>query len=91
MPCLVGCIGLMFPRLVLFILWLFTSVPAEVFQGWVWPLLDFLVMPYTTLAYIISHYWLGGMTGGGIIILVIGVLLDIGLLGGTASSTSKQD
>jgi hypothetical protein len=49
------------------------------------PLLGFLFLPATTLAYAIAQNELGGLNGLGIIVVLIGLAIDIGLLGGGAS------
>ena len=51
--CFIALLGLLAPRIVFFLLWLFT--PAFVlapFAGiWIWPLLGIILLPTTTLAY----------------------------------------
>jgi hypothetical protein len=73
------------PRIVLFILWLFTNYLSRAFDGFVLPLLGFLFLPATTLAYAIAQNELGGVNGLGLIVVLIGLAVDIGLLGGGAS------
>lgn len=91
MPCLIVILCLMCPRLVLACLWLFTKFPAEVFEGRLWPVLGFFFMPVTTLAYMGAKLWAGGVdTGWGIAMIVIGVVIDLGIIGGSRSD-SKDD
>jgi len=73
------------PRIVLFILFLFTNYLNRAFDGFVLPFLGFLFLPATTLAYAIAQNELGGLNGLGIIVVLIGLAVDIGLLGGGAS------
>jgi hypothetical protein len=73
------------PRIVLFILWLFTNYLNRAFDGFVLPFLGFLFLPATTLGYAIAQNELGGLNGLGIIVVLIGLAIDIGLLGGGAS------
>ncbi len=73
------------PRIVLFILWLFTSYLSRAYDGFVLPFLGFLFLPATTLAYAIAQNELGGVNGLGLIVVLIGLAVDIGLLGGGAS------
>jgi len=73
------------PRIVLFVLWLFTNYLSRAFDGFVLPFLGFLFLPATTLAYAIAQNELGGLNGLGIIVVLIGLAVDIGLLGGGAS------
>ena len=80
MPCLIGCAALMAPRILLFCLWAFTGYCKAAFIGWFWPLMGFLFMPYTTLAYLWAMVANGSISGGWIIIMVIAILLDLGSL-----------
>ncbi len=86
MPCLLALAGLFFPRLVLAILFLFTGYLGSAYQTVLWPVLGFLLMPFTTLAYAIAMNEMGGMSGGGVVVVVLGVLLDLGSSGGAAAS-----
>ena len=72
------------PRIVLFILWLFSEYLARAYETWVWPTLGFFFLPATTLAYAIARNELGGLNGLGVIVVLVGVAVDIGLLGGGA-------
>ena len=85
MCCVLILLGLFTPRIVLFILWLFTNYLSRAYDGFVLPLLGFLFLPATTLAYAIAQNELGGVNGLGIIVVLIGLAVDIGLLGGGAS------
>ncbi|RCL52358.1 MAG: hypothetical protein DBW85_06650 [Synechococcus sp. MED-G71] len=81
--CLIGLLGLIAPRVVFLLLWLFT--PAFVllpFQGlWLVPLLGLILLPTTTLAYCWA-FTLGGVSSfSGIFVLAVGLLIDLGLLG----------
>ena len=80
MPCLVTLFGFFMPRLVMAFLLVFTRWFSTSFNTFIWPLLGFLFMPYTTLAYMISMVFNGGQLAGGYIVLVIiAVMLDLGL------------
>ncbi|MEX2047098.1 MAG: hypothetical protein WEE03_08030 [Chloroflexota bacterium] len=72
------------PRIVLFILWLFTDYLSRAFESWPLPMLGFLFLPATTLAYAIAQNEFGGLNGIGLIVLLIGFAVDVGLLGGGA-------
>ncbi|HVS10278.1 MAG TPA: hypothetical protein VMS76_10430 [Planctomycetota bacterium] len=87
MPCLLGCVALAFPRIALVLVWLF--VPGYIggaFTSLLWPVLGFIFLPLTTLVYawaINSH---GAIDGLFLVALIVAVLVDLGLLGGGASS-----
>ncbi|MFM1889497.1 MAG: hypothetical protein ACO3Y3_03830 [Phycisphaerales bacterium] len=86
MPCLIALAGLFFPRLVLAVLFLFTGYLGAAYQTVLWPVLGFILMPFTTLAYAVAMNSMGGMSGGGVVLVVIGVLLDLGSSGGAAAA-----
>ena len=84
MCCVFVLLAFFTPRIVLFILWLFSDYLARAYETWVWPTLGFFFLPATTLAYAIARNELGGLNGLGVIVVLVGVAVDIGLLGGGA-------
>ncbi|MBM4105109.1 MAG: hypothetical protein FJ257_02205 [Phycisphaerae bacterium] len=86
MPCLLAILGVFFPRVVLAILFLFTNYLGAAFGTWVWPLLGFFLLPFTTLAAAVAWNELGGATPAGVVLIVLGALLDLGAVGGAAKS-----
>jgi len=88
MGCLFAVMALITPRFVVFVLWLFTHYLATAYGGWFWPTLGFFVAPTTTLAYAVARNDLstanGSITAAGTLVIVVGVLIDIGLIGGGA-------
>ena len=84
MCCLLVLLAFFTPRIVLFLLFLFSSYLTRAFDTWLWPTLGFFFLPATTLAYAIAQNEFGGLNGLGIVVLVIGIAVDIGLLGGGA-------
>jgi hypothetical protein len=82
--CVLILLAFFTPRIVLFILWLFTDYLSRAFEGWVLPTLGFFFLPATTIAYAIAQNELGGLTGLGLIVVIIGLAVDVGLLGGGA-------
>lgn len=78
-PFLLLLLGFFFPRLVVVLLYLFTSWWSNAFDSILWPILGFLFMPLTVLWYGVSEaYFPGNIQTIG---LVIAVLLDLGLIG----------
>jgi hypothetical protein len=52
MPCLVGCLALAFPRLALFLVWLFGGgYLGRAYDSWIFPVLGFFFLPTTTLVF----------------------------------------
>jgi hypothetical protein len=80
--CLLILLALVGPRLVLFLLWLFTNYLSRAFDTFVWPLLGFLVLPWTTIAYAIAQNEFGGLSGVGLLVVALGFFGDIGAIGG---------
>jgi hypothetical protein len=84
-PCLVGCLALATPRLAIVLLVIFSDYIGRAYQTALWPLVGFLIMPLTTLAYAWAINSRGSVAGIHLVVLVIAVLLDLGLVGGSAS------
>jgi hypothetical protein len=85
MPCVVAAIALLVPRVVMFFIWLLTDWFQLAFSGvlWIWPVLGFFFMPYTTLAYmatmlnnghVVSGWWLA--------LIIVAAIVDAGHWGG---------
>jgi len=82
MPCLILIVFLAFPRIALALLFLMSNYLERAYHGLIVPLLGFLFLPLTTLAYA----WMvntGQPTAGvNLLILLIAVVIDLGGLGG---------
>ena len=82
MPCLLVVLVLAFPRVILLLMFLFSTYLQRAYAGLIIPLLGFLFLPLTTIVYawlMNSHMPLEGVN---VVILIIAVLLDVGGLGG---------
>jgi hypothetical protein len=82
--CVLALLAFFTPRIVLFILWIFTNYLSRAYDGFLLPFLGFIFLPATTLAYAIAQNELGGVNGIGLIVVLIGFAVDVGLLGGGA-------
>jgi hypothetical protein len=95
MGCLFVLISLITPRFVIVVLWIFTDYLSTAFGSWFWATVGFFFMPTTTLAYAVARNDLstatGSITAAGIVVIVLGVLLDVGLLGGSARGRRRND
>ena len=88
--CLYVLIGLIFPRLALFLTWLFRREWVAVLHPWWVGLLGFLFLPFTTLAYVLIHAHSGHVEGiAHLVIILAAFLMDVGAWGG--SQRRKQD
>ena len=89
MPCLIVILALAFPRVILAVLFFFTSYLDRAYHGFLVPLIGFIFLPVTTLYYA----WLvnSGGTPNGIylIFLILAVVIDLGSLGGGARSRRR--
>jgi hypothetical protein len=88
--CLIALVILFLPRTVMVVLWLFTDYLSAAFGTWVWPLLGFFFLPTTTLAYAVAENRYGGVRGIGLVLVILGVLLDLGALGGGGRGLGKR-
>ena len=84
MCCVLVLLAFFTPRIVLFLLWLFSNYLTRAFDTWLWPTLGFFFLPATTIGYAIAQNEFGGLSGLGIVAVVIGLAVDVGLLGGGA-------
>jgi hypothetical protein len=84
MPCLLLILVLAFPRVILALLFFFSTYLQRAYHGLLIPLLGFLFLPLTTLVYawmVNNHQAIAGVN---LLILVIAAVIDAGGLGGGA-------
>jgi len=86
MPCLVGCIALAMPRFAIVLVVIFSDYIGRAYETFLWPFLGFLFMPLTTLAYAWAIHSGGSVTGIQLVVVVLAVLMDLGLVGGSAKA-----
>lgn len=82
MPCLLVVLALFFPRLIIAILALFTDYMGRAYETLLWPVLGFVFMPFTTLAYAWAVNSHGSVEGLYLVVVIVAVLADIGSWGG---------
>lgn len=77
--CLMTAIALLLPRGLMFFIWLLTDWFGRAFETAVWPVVGFLFMPYTTLAYMAAMLRNNGaVSGGWLVLLIVAVIVDVG-------------
>ena len=81
MPCLLALVAFSAPRLVMILLVVFSSFMSRAYETTIWPLLGFLCMPYTTLAYAVAINWHHEISGSYFFITLVAALLDLGFIG----------
>jgi len=82
MPCLLLLIVLAFPRVILALMFFFSTYLERAYHGILLPVLGFIFLPLTTLTYawmLNSHR---PLEGANLLILVIAAVIDAGGLGG---------
>jgi hypothetical protein len=84
MPCLLLILFAAFPRLALLLLFAFSNYLQRAYHGLILPLLGFLFLPLTTLAYAWMVNTRQPTAGINLLILIIAVVVDLGGLGGGA-------
>jgi hypothetical protein len=80
-PCLLLILFLAFPRIALVLLFLFSNYLERAYNGLILPLLGFLFLPLTTLAYAWMTNSRQPIAGINLLILIIAVVIDVGGLG----------
>lgn len=84
MPCFIGCLALGTPRLAIVLVVIFSDYIGRAYDTMLWPLLGFFFMPMTTLVYAWAINARGSVDGIHLVVLVLAVLLDLGLIGGSS-------
>ncbi|HEX6164177.1 MAG TPA: hypothetical protein VFZ31_12475 [Vicinamibacterales bacterium] len=90
MPLLVGCLALATPRFAIVLVVIFSNYLGRAYETTLWPFLGFLFMPLTTLAYAWAINSRGAVAGIQLVALVVAVLIDLGLFGGSASRRRRS-
>jgi hypothetical protein len=89
-PLLIGCLSLSAPRFAIVLVVVFSDYIGRAYQSAFWPFVGFLFMPLTTLAYAWAINSRGSVEGLQLVVVVIAVLVDLGLIGGSARSRRKS-
>ena len=89
MPCLLVVLSLLFPRIAILLLFFFTNFFSGIFDTVLAPLLGFLFLPLTLLAYA----WLASIKQPVdalyLVVMFVAVLIDLGVVEGSRRSRSK--
>jgi hypothetical protein len=89
MPFVVGCLALSAPRFAIALVVLFSDYIGRAYQTALWPFVGFLFMPLTTLAYAWAINTHESVEGVYLAVVVIAVLIDLGIVGGSASQRRR--
>jgi len=82
MPCLLVILILAFPRIFLAALFLFSTYLERAYHGLLLPILGFIFLPITTLAYAWMVNTGQVLEGANLLILLLTVIIDLGGIGG---------
>jgi hypothetical protein len=82
MPCLLVILLLAFPRIALALLFFLSNYLQRAYHGLILPLLGFVFLPLTTLAYAWMVNTRQPIEGINLLILVVAIVIDAGGLGG---------
>lgn len=83
MPCLAALLIVAFPRVATVLLYLFTNFFQGVYDSVIIPLLGFIFLPLTLIAYtwlVKSHYPVDAFF---FVVMTVAVIVDLGLVGGS--------
>ena len=91
MPCLFLILLLLFPRVVLFLMWFFSTYLQRAFHGGLLlPLLGFIFLPVTTIVYAWEVNNRMPLAGINLLWLLIAVIIDLGGPGHGVRSRSSR-
>jgi hypothetical protein len=76
--CLALLIGSAAPRFTIFLIWIFSDWTSRAFESFWVGFAGFLLLPYTTLLYVLMDHWQDGVSGFGWAFVILGLLLDLG-------------
>ena len=89
MPCLLPLLVVFFPRIAILLLYFFTTFFAHFRDNILIPLLGFIFLPVTLIAYTWMYNNRQPHDSTFLIVLIVAVVLDLGLLGGGHYSRSN--
>lgn len=90
MPCILALLALAFPRVIIILLWLFTSFFSGLYHGIIIPVIGFLFLPLTFLAYSYFLRLHNPMNATELVVLAIALIVDLGLTGGGAYGRRRR-
>ena len=78
MPCLFAIFALLTPRILVAVLWLFSTWFQGMFSNVLWPILGFIFLPTVLLWYSAVQHWFGGQwTFWPVVGLVVALAIDV--------------
>ena len=91
MCCLALTAGLIGPRVALLIWWIVDEDRVDAaFGSWIWPVLGLLLLPWTTLAYLVVWSPVVGVDDWEWIVVALGLVLDLATYSSRAAASRYQ-
>jgi hypothetical protein len=90
MGCFFIILGAFAPRIALIFLWLFTPLVFRAFGSFIAPLIGLILLPFTTLIYVLVYIPGVGLTSWGWFWVILALLIDIGTYSGGAYGYRKR-
>jgi hypothetical protein len=91
MCCLALTAGFIGPRIALVLWWIFDPSRFDAaFSTWLWPFFGILLLPWTTLGYLVVWSPIGGVEGWEWIIVALGFALDLATYSSRAAQSRYQ-
>ena len=88
--CFVLLLGAFAPRLALFLLALFNNEISKAFDGaWFVAFLGWLLLPYSTLVFVLISWWQGGVTGFNWFFVALAFTIDLASYAGSYSRRTE--
>jgi hypothetical protein len=94
--CIIAIFAFFLPRVAILILGVFTTFITKPFASWsapfnglLLPIIGFIFLPYTLLAYCLAIHQHGSVSGLWTVLVVVAVLFDLGVIGGGAKTRQK--
>lgn len=79
------------PRLISFIIFVFTNWWGQAYETVIWPILGFIFLPWTSLVYMAAMLHNNHqVTGWWVVLMVIAVLSDLGSAGSATEFREKN-
>jgi len=69
---------------------IFSDYLGRAYDNWLWPVLGFFFLPLTTLTYAWAINSNGSVDGLHLVAVIIAVLVDLGIIGGSATAKRRQ-
>ncbi len=73
MPCLIALFALIGPRVALIFTWIFSGLIGRAIDSWIVAVLGFILLPWTTLAYVVMYDVGAGLEVEGIEWFLVGL------------------